>query len=544
MKNIWRLAAVLALICAVSGYFGSGLALKQGVAVPAVFYWFFFLAIPSISLLLISKNESYNVLILLVNSISVFSMYFLQTTTWYPPGRDTQFEMQALSLMLNNGMWIPAMGTSIGKAISVHPAMHICLASLCAVTSIQPYHIMFIIPWIKGVGFTLFFYLFARNFFFDTKRAFFASMVYLGCVWFVAAPYRETFAEILFMGALWIYSKKKIGFEMKTALILLIFSLAMSHHFTSYIFLLLIVVLYLFDRKRRNKMIHPLLPVTAVLSWLTFVSFTVTSTYMSQFFEGLETVFTLSFPEGPTLAAALYYYTPFENLLILMGPILIGMMALSPFLKEVRSRKNTFLVVITFVFGGLSVAAIFFLIFKIPAMATAFYRIWGFTYVPLSIWGSLFFWKKSRNVRLQTIMSIAIIAIFFASMNLSSISGIKKWYVPRGYMEAYMFSDSMVNTANWCNTHLTGSILGDNLAHDTVASWAYKEVDQYTFTVWYQTGNNKLLRDFNYIILSPWDTVTYSDTFREPIDPFARLPKGLSVVYMSGDLVVYCNSSR
>jgi hypothetical protein len=124
-------------------------------------------------------------------------------------------------------------------------------------------------------------------------------------------------------------------------------------------------------------------------------------------------------------------------------------------------------------------------------------------------------------------------------MNLSTINGIKKWYVPAGYMETYRFSDSMVNTAHWCNAYLNGSIIGDNLAYDSVGSWGYKEVYQYSFIQWYRTKDNEILRKFDYIILSPWDTVTYSDTFREPIDPFALLPENVSITYSSGDLIVY-----
>lgn len=530
-----------ALICVLFFYFSCGLALQQGVAIPATFYWLLFLAVPSISLLLISNNETYNVLILLVNAICVYSMFFLQNTTWYPSGRDTQFEMQIVRLIHDKGVWTPSMGTAMGIELSVHPAMHIFLASLCSVTGLQPYHVMFIVPWLKGVVFTLFFYLFSRNFLSDARSVFFASILFMGCIFFVGYTHRQTFAEILFMGALWIYSKKKTSLEMKTALMLLIFSLAMAHHFTAYILLLIVAALYLFEKRR--EMIHPLLPTVAVLSWAMFVSLTLTSMYMIKIFEALEMVMTLTPLEGPTLAATSYYYTPFENLLMLMNPVLIGIMALPPFLKEMRARNKIFLLVITLVSGGLLVAGISFFLFK-TQLKTAFYRVWDFAYIPLSIWASLFFWKRFRNARLRTAVSIAIILILFASMNLSTINGIKKWYVPRGYMESFRFSDSMVNTAHWCNTHLNGSILGDNLAYCSVASWGYKEVDQYAFNMWYRTKNNELLRNFDYIILSPWDTVTYSDIFRKPIDPFALLPEILSVVYSSGDLIVYINSSR
>ena len=141
-------------------------------------------------------------------------------------------------------------------------------------------------------------------------------------------------------------------------------------------------------------------------------------------------------------------------------------------------------------------------------------------------------------------MFLLVILVLFASMNLSMYYGIKRWYVPRTYMESYMYSDSMINTAQWCKTYLNGSVFGDNLAHDVVGSWGYKEISAYIFVTWYQTKNNELLRNFDYIILSPWDTVTYSSTFRKPIDPFTPLPKVLDVIYSSGDLIVYHIPSR
>jgi len=542
MRKI-RLRLTLALICVISGYFSSGLALQRGVAVPALLYWFFFLAIPSISLLLVSDNEAYNVVLLLLNSVSVYSMYFLQNHTWYPSGRDTQFETQIVSLIFDAGKWVPEMGTGMSREISVHPAMHIFLASLCLVVDIEPYHAIFIVPWLKGVCFTLFFYVFSRKILSDKKGVFFASIVYMGCLFPMGYPHREVFAEILFMGIFVICLVKKISFSMKTTFILLIFSLAMSHHFTSYIFLLLYGVIYLFSMRKR-EMIHPLLPALVVLSWVGFVSFTVASGYMISFFKAFETVL---FPaaERRVLAATLYYYSPFESLLIWMNPLLIAMLAFPSFLSALRTKEKIFLLVMTFVLGVLYVLALLFFIYT-TGWGTGAYRIFGFLYIPLSVWAglSLFEKKKFPKVTLRTITCVVVVIILFASMNLSTINGIKKWYVPRGYMETYRFSDSMVITAHWCDVSLNGSIIGDNLAYNLIGSWGYKEVHQWSFTRWYQTKNNEILRRFDYIILSPWDTVTYSDTFREPIDPFSRLPKGLSVVYSSGDFVVYHNPKR
>jgi len=109
-------------------------------------------------------------------------------------------------------------------------------------------------------------------------------------------------------------------------------------------------------------------------------------------------------------------------------------------------------------------------------------------------------------------------------------------------METYRFSDSMVETGIWCNSYLkNGSIIGDNLAYNFIGSWGYKEVDGYAFSVWYVTKDSSILRKFDYIILSPWDTTTYSDTFRKPIDPFTLLPKEINIIYTSGDLTIYNN---
>jgi hypothetical protein len=102
-----------------------------------------------------------------------------------------------------------------------------------------------------------------------------------------------------------------------------------------------------------------------------------------------------------------------------------------------------------------------------------------------------------------------------------------------------MVSDSMVNTAKWCDEHVNGSIIGDHFAYDMIGSWAYKNVSGYDFETWYQTRNNEILKTYDYLIFSPWDTVTYLDTFREPIDPFELIPDDLDIVYTSGDLIVY-----
>ncbi|MHA1677028.1 MAG: hypothetical protein ACTSU6_07620, partial [Candidatus Njordarchaeales archaeon] len=182
----------LGLLFVVLGYFSCGFALKNGIDVPAILYWFFFLAIPSISILSISDNENYNMFILLMASISVYSMFFLQSHTWYPAERDSLFEMQITSLICKTGRWNVSMGTAMSPEHSPYPLMHIFVAATSIITGINPYQTMFIIPWIKGIGLILFFYLFAKNYLSDlhtqVTSTFVASMVYLGCVWYLGYP--------------------------------------------------------------------------------------------------------------------------------------------------------------------------------------------------------------------------------------------------------------------------------------------------------------------------------------------------------------------
>jgi hypothetical protein len=276
---------------------------------------------------------------------------------------------------------------------------------------------------------------------------------------------------------------------------------------------------------------------------MIFLSLTVFSEYANFFIKAIETVFMARVPEGPKFAAMSFYYSPFENVIVFLNPILVSMLALPPFLKEMRAKKEKSLLAITLVLGALLTLAVLFFAFNV-VMGAAFQRIWGFAYIALAIWAGLFFWKKFGNARLRTVVSIAVIVVLFASLNVSSMeTGIKKWYVPQEYMEAYMYSDSMVNTAQWCRDQLNGSILGDHFAYDMVGSWGYKEVDVWSFEEWYRTNDSRILSMFNYIILSPLDTVTYLDTFREPIDPFAMLPADMNVIYNSGDFVVYQNST-
>lgn len=539
-----QLVLLSVLVCVVVCYFGCGLALRYSISVPAILYWFFFLAIPSVSVLLMSDNETCNLIVLLLNSISVYSMFFLQNTTWFPASRDTQFEMQVVSMIRDKGVWIPGMGTGFSTGASFNPGLHIFLASFSAISGLQPYQVMFFVPWLKGVAFTLFFYLLARDILPNAKAAFLASIIYLGTIWYLSFPHRELFAEIFFIGALWIYFKKEVRLSTKIVLVFFVISMTVSHHFTSYVFLLTVIVIYFFVPKGRRKTINPLLPATVILSWVVFVSINVSSQYTLSFLNALQTVLTLRFPAGPNFAATSYYYTPFENVILFLNPILVCLIAFPSFFSAAKSGKKKMLVAITLVFGGLLALAIPFYIFKTPGMGTALLRIMGFVYIPLSIWACLFLWKRFGNLKIRTIASMALIIIIFASMNLSSVeSGIKKWYVPRGYIEAYVYSDSMINTATWCNEHLSGSIMGDHFAYDVVGTWGYKEITG-DFFYWYQTKNDQYLKTFDYVIFSPWDEVTYLDTIRQPIDPLRFLPQDLDIVYASGDFLVYNNPHR
>jgi len=540
MVTMKQKGLLIALFCVVVIYFGCGFALDQGLPIPALLYWFSFLAIPAISLFLASDNERFILFLLILNSISVYSLFLLQNTTWFPAARDTQYELQIANLIRNTGKWVPGLGTGFSSGSSFNPGMHIFIASFSAVTGTQTYDAMFLIPWLRGVGFLLFFYLFAREFFSNVRIRFFASLVCLGAVWFISFPHRELFSEIFFMGALWLCFRKETSPKTKLLLVILTFSMTLSHHFTSYVFLAPVIAVFLFDHERRKKMINPLIPVVIVFSWISFVTITISSGFVIEILQSLETVVTFRLPSGQqTLAATRYFYTPFENLMVFLGPILTGLVAFYPFLKAIRSKKMPSLTAITFVFGILlGISALFFILNT--QMGTSFLRIWGFVYIPLAIWVGLFFSTKVRNPRVLTIVTVIFVVILFASMNLSSVdSGIKKWYVPRTYIEAYMVSDSMVNTAYWCKEYVNGSIIGDHFAYDMVGSWGYKNVAGSDFQAWYQTKDNEYLKGYDYLIFSPWDTVTYLDTFRVPIDPYTLLPDNLSLVYTSGDLVIY-----
>ena len=132
--------------------------------------------------------------------------------------------------------------------------------------------------------------------------------------------------------------------------------------------------------------------------------------------------------------------------------------------------------------------------------------------------------------------------MLFTSMNLSSMeSGIKKWYMPRESMEAYVYSDSMINTAYWCSDYVNGSILGDHFAFDIIGSWARYEIDTEPFFIWYETHDDRLVMRYDYIIVSPWIKVTVLDTYREPIDPFPMLDESFNIIYDSGDFLIYNN---
>lgn len=536
----FRIVGVIAFICTLLGYFGCGLALKHGMSVPAILYWSFFLAIPCISILLISNNEGYNVILLLVVSFSVYSIYFLQNITWYPSGRDVQFELENVALIYETGKWYQGMGTSMAREMSVHPAMYFLLASFCYVTGFEPYQAMFIVPWLKGIGFTLFFYLFSRNMLADKRIAFLSSLVYLGCFSLMIFPHREVFTIVLFMGLLWTYICKKTNFELGVVQVLFVLSLAISHHFTAYIFLLLITALNLFSEKSW-RMISPYLPVVVIFSWIIFISFEVFNLYSTMFLDALQMVLTLNLPGTPGRALS-YFYTPIETFFLLGGPILVSILALPDFLRKFRTNRKSNLVVMTWVLGILLIVALSF--FKTETYNNSTYRVWGFAFIVLSVWASHFLWEKLQNEKLRVIASILIVAFLFTSMNLSLLSGIKRWYVPCEYMEEYVFSDSMVNTAEWCNVKVNGSILGDTLAYNFIGSWGRKNIEEYIFYLWYQTGDNELAQKFEYIILSPWDTVTYGTFTRKPINPFALLPKGLNIVYASPDFIVYHNTNQ
>jgi hypothetical protein len=537
MRRI-RLALWLAMIVVLAGYYMCGLALQRGIPVPSLVYWFFFLAIPSLALLLVSENESRNVALLLMVAAAVYSMYFLQSHTLYSPGRDTQFELQNVVLIRDTGRWVAGMGTSMATEHSVHPAMHILLAAFSETTAIPLSQVMFIIPWLKGIGVALFFYLLARTFLSNNRAAFLASIVYLGCFSPLLEPHREAYAIVLFMGGLWLITSRKRGPEFKVLFLLLVSALAMSHHFTAYIFVIISLALYLVAESR-NWILQPYYPIVAVFAWINFASLSVALGYSEKFLNAIDMVLTLKFPSVPTMAAASYFYEPFELIIMFAGPLLVGLLALKPFLSLLRSKRRSSLLTLTLVLGILLVIALAF--YWTGTYSNATYRIWGFAYIPLSILAAGFVWQSRARTTVKLSISILVVALLFASMNLSSLSGIKKWYVPRGYMESYVVSDSMINTGLWSKEYANGSFFGDDLAFSMIGSWGLKQMDSYNYSRWYQTKNNEILKDYDFLAFSPLDRVTYSDTFRTLTDPFALLPMNLSIIYSSGDFVIYTN---
>jgi hypothetical protein len=531
-----RLATIFAFLGALIGYFACGLALRSGITVPQPIYWAFFLAIPVLSFFLRSNNEVHNIVLLLIVSTSVYSIYVLQNQTWYSASRDSQFELQITQLICENGRWTPGMGTSLASEMSVHPAMHFLLASTSLIGGIEPYQAIFLIPWLKGIGLTLFFYLFARHFLADKTAVFFASLALTGCFNLWLIPHRETFAIILFMAVLWLLVSRKNALGFKALVLLFMFSLAMAHHFTAYILLGIVIAFYAFSEQREG-LIHPSYPIATVLSWIAFSSFAVALGYSMLFLNALRMVLTLSIPQTPNFAAASYFYAPSELAFMLAGPLVVGLFASMVFFPKIRTIRSSLLLILMAFLGILLFTSL--ALYPSGAFTNGTYRIWTFAYIPMVTLTGWFIWKGRLKNVYRTVISILLVVLLFVSMNLSTLYGIKKWYVPREYMESYMVSDSMVNTALWCREYALGTFFGDNLAHDTVGSWGRKDIDQYTFEMWYQTKDNAIIKRFTFLVFSPWDTTTYSDTFRKPTDPFSLLPSNLNIVYSSRDLTVY-----
>jgi len=542
----------LSFLCILVGYSTFGvyaLSLRFGFGFPIEAYWlsFVFVSIPLLCEVAFWKSSpKLRLFYLLSFSLMIHLQYAGNDSSVLISSEDAVADYRLTEKIVADSQWVPfsPVEWGFGSEYRFYPISNFLYATISLLTGIPLLVVVkylfvvkaFVVPplvdrWLRS--------------FFHQRVAYLATVIFLASPGAILFPHKESFAVIFFFIGMYASTKAEKTRQYLLIGLVSILTLVMTHHFTTYIFLVLLTSLFLASRffKRvsvvRVSSQFLMLCWVVFASWAAFIAWTIIVQHQELIFK---VFFEVLLPGQLTFSELLPLYNPYERIIVWLGVGITVVSAVLGFLGYVRDRKSfssSFFTMTVFLIPLLAVASVFrFSPYRLNILVS--HRVFEFGYIAVGAFSALFFvwaFKSRKKLSLNVILICAICVMIIVGPMTGAIH-------PRTFSKV---SDVVSFRALSLNVWMSesnandGYTVGDKVVHIILSIYGDSRVAEYP----------KLFagQDFSlpWEVRSEWSyVVTYvymTDFYGPNATRFAGSPYFHSL-YTNGLLNVYGISNR
>ena len=542
----------LSFLCILVGYSIYGvyaLSLRFELGFPIEAYWlsFVFVSIPLLCEVAFWKsNSKLRLLYLLSFSLMIHLQFAVVDSSPLLSSEDAVADFRLTEKIVADSQWTPfeSVEWGFGFEYRFYPVTNFLYATVSLLTGMPLLIVVKYLFVIKALVVTPIVLKLFRSFF-NQRVAYLATAVFLASPGAILFPHKESFAVIFFF--LGIYAATKTEKTRQYLLIGLIsmLTLIMTHHFTTYIFLVLLSSLFLashFFKSQKAVRVSGqffLLCLVVFTAWVAFISWAIIVVHQRFF---LSIFFEVLLPGRPIFSEVMPLYTMYERIIVWIG---VGITVVSVglgFLVYVRNRKrfsSSFFAMTVFLIPLLVVASVFrFSSHRYNVLIS--HRFFEFGYIAVGAFSALFFiwaFKSRKKLSLKLTLSCAIVTMIVIGPIMGAMH-------PRTFSRV---SDTVSFRALYLNIWMSESNANDE----------YTVGDRVVYLILSIYGESKVARYTEFFVSQdfdlPWEmrselsyVVTYvymTDFYGPNATRFAGLPNFQSL-YTNGLLNVYRISNR
>ena len=487
----------ISLICFLLGFsFFTlfALSLRLHFAFPIELYYLSFVLV-SLPLILNvffwHDSKRISLISLLAFSVLISLQYAVVDTSPVLWSSDATFDYKLTSQIISDSKWKVGVGEGDVFDYSSYPISNMLYAAFSMLTGIPLVFVVKYLLVIRAIIVVPVYKLFSR--FFSERVSYLAALIFLASPGAVLWPHKQELAMIFFVLGIYAmintsrHDDGRYSFLGFLSAIVLI----MTHHFSSYIFLALITVVFVAGYFLKFKTVSSI-SITGIwvffASWTVFVSWEITkSLELRYLIDSLSRVFTPSELTNQ-ISQTMFSYPPYQTIIADVGLVIIGLSATLGLLYYLTSEKKAS--------PQFKAATLFMFVLLVFASALRFtsspirgdmpLRTFEFGFLFVAPLSAFFFIKvSSRNlgrilgavVKFSATSAVAIVllsAIVLGALNpwTINIHPVSTVSSPENYSRASLsFEDWLRNSSS--NDSVT---IGDRLVYNILYGYGGREV--------------------------------------------------------------------
>lgn len=426
---------MLSVLCILIGYsiFGTyALSLRFNFDFPIDVYWLSFVFV-SIPLLLEASlwkcGSKLRLFYLLMFSLMIHLQYGVVDSSPFLSSPDAVGDYRLTEKIITDTQWMPFVPVEwgFGSEYRFYPIANFLYATTSLLTGIP---LLIVVKYLFVIKALVVPPLIERWFrsFFNQRVSYLATVIFLASPGAILFPHKESFAMIFFFTGLYVSTKIEKTREYLLIGLVSVFTLIMTHHFSTYIFLVLLTSMFLashfFKREKVLKVSSQFLMLCWVvfISWVAFIAWTITTTHQKFLFNMF---FEVLLPGQLIFSELLPLYAPHERIVVWLGAGItlvstgIGFLLYAKNMRSFTRGRASFFAMTLFLIPLLAVATIFrFSSATLNVLIS--HRAYEFGYIIVGAFSALFFIKAFQILRKPTLkgvlISIIAILIIFGPM--------------------------------------------------------------------------------------------------------------------------------